>query len=223
MESVGENNMSDKIKASERLLAGIQWLGHASFRITSGVTLYIDPWKLKNPIAADVVLITHGHRDHLSVSDIQRILKPDTIVLCPEASLAQAPGKAQAVAPGQSLQVGGLHIEVVSSYNTNKPNHPREANNVGYIVELDGRRIYHAGDTDLIPEMASIRCDVALLPIGGTYTMNAAEAAEALARIKPQVAVPMHWGDIVGSSKDVEQFRKRAPEGVAVVVLPIEE
>jgi L-ascorbate metabolism protein UlaG (beta-lactamase superfamily) len=107
----------------------------------------------------------------------------------------------------------------VPSYNTNKPNHPQSAGNVGYIVEAQGRRIYHAGDTDLISEMASIRCDVALLPMGGKYTMNAEEAAEAAGRMTTKVVVPMHWGDIVGTAEDVERLRKLMPAGVELAVL----
>ena len=206
------------------MLEGIHWLGHASFRIENGVTIYIDPWKLKgSPIAADLVLVTHGHRDHLSPDDIRKISRPDTIIVCPVACVGQVSGDVRPIAPGESMRVGDVAIEAVPSYNTNKPNHPKAAGNVGYIVELGGRRVYHAGDTDLIPEMAEVRCDVALLPAGGTYTMNAEEAAQALALIKPSVVVPMHWGDIVGCSRDVQTLLAKAPRDVQVVVLEPEE
>jgi len=124
-----------------------------------------------------------------------------------------------AVRPGDLVELGALRIEVVPAYNTNKPNHPQEAGHVGYIIEIGGRRIYHAGDTDLIPEMDEIRCDVAMLPMGGTYTMNAQEAAEAVERIGPKVAIPMHWGRIVGKSGDVRRFQELAPASVQIVVL----
>jgi L-ascorbate metabolism protein UlaG (beta-lactamase superfamily) len=201
------------------MLQGIYWLGHASFRIEDTVTIYIDPWKLKKGPAADLILVTHDHHDHLSPQDIAKISKPGTVIICPAPCVAKLKGDVRPIAPGQTLQVGQVTVEAVPAYNPGKPYHPKQAGNVGYIVEVGGRRIYHAGDTDLIPEMATIRCDVALLPIGGTYTMNAEEAAQAVQRIKPKTVVPMHWGDIVGSKGDVARFQKLVPQSVEVVVL----
>jgi len=213
----------------------VHWLGHASFRIDEAQVIYIDPWKLKQAKPADLILVTHGHGDHLSLADIARISQPDTVVVCPPSCApalrgASAPalqgagadailGHVRVIAPGESLRVGDVLVEAVPSYNTNKPNHPKAAGNLGYIVEVAGQRIYHAGDTDLIPEMSQVRCDLALLPTGGTYTMDAKEAAQAVARIKPKAVVPMHWGDIVGSKRDVERFKRGVPDDVEVLVL----
>ncbi len=204
------------------MLEGIHWLGHASFRIDDAVVIYIDPWKLKQAKPADLILVTHAHFDHLSVEDIAKITRPGTVIVCPASCADKLSGDVRIMAPGNALRVGAVNIEAVPSYNTNKPNHPKQAGNLGYIVEVGGRRIYHAGDTDLIPEMANMRCDVALLPIGGKYTMDAVEAAQAVERIKPKVVVPMHWGDIVGSAQDVERLKQRVPKGVAVEVLKAE-
>ena len=204
------------------MIEGISWLGHASFRITVGdMVIYIDPWKLQQPKAADLVLVTHGHRDHLSVVDIAKVANASTVLVCPASCRASLAGHVERVQPGDTVTVKGVSIEVVPSYNVDKPHHPREQGNVGYVIELGGWRIYHAGDTDLIPEMADVHCDVALLPAGGKYTMNAAEAAEALELIKPKVAIPMHWGDIVGTREDAERFKSLAPPGVQVEILPI--
>ncbi|MHB1295875.1 MAG: MBL fold metallo-hydrolase [Anaerolineae bacterium] len=200
------------------MLENVYWLGHASFRVDGSKVVYIDPWKLKTATPADVVLVTHGHHDHLSPGDIAKIRHEGTVLVCPASCAGQLAGDVRTIAPGEVLELEGLRIEAVPSYNTNKPNHLRTAGNVGYILEMDGRRIYHAGDTDLIPEMADIQCDVALLPVGGTYTMDASEAAEAVRRIGPRIVVPMHWGSIVGTAKDVEIFRKKLPPEVELVL-----
>ncbi len=201
------------------LLRGIEWLGHASFRLLGEKVIYIDPWQLSGGPAADLILVTHGHGDHLSPDDIAKISTPETVFVCSASCADQLQGTVHAVRPGDVVEVGSVRIEAVPAYNTNKPNHPKEAGHVGYVVEIEGRRIYHAGDTDVIPEMGQIRCDVAMLPMGGTYTMDAAEAAEAVKLINPQVVIPMHWGRIVGKQDDVRRFRKLAPESVEVVVL----
>lgn len=203
----------------EELLQGIEWLGHASFRIRGEKVVYVDPWQISGGTPADVILVTHGHRDHLSPEDIAKIRTPETVVVCSASCADELEGPVRAVKPGDVVEAAGLRIEVVPAYNVNKPNHPKEAGHVGYIIEAEGRRIYHAGDTDLIPEMDEIRCDVALLPIGGTYTMDAKEAAEALKHIGPKVAIPMHWGRIVGRPDDAQRFGELAPASVQVVVL----
>ena len=203
------------------MLEGIHWLGHASFRIDAGDQIvYIDPWKLPpNQPPADLILITHGHHDHLSVEDVRQIAKADTIIVCPTSCMSELSGDVRGVAPGDQLKIGDIDIEAVESYNTDKPNHPRSARNVGFVVTVGERRIYHAGDTDVIPEMDDIRCDVAMLPMGGTYTMDARQAAEAAAHIRPKVVIPMHWGGIVGTQEDVDLLTKIAPEGIKVVAM----
>jgi L-ascorbate metabolism protein UlaG (beta-lactamase superfamily) len=213
------------------LLQGVHWLGHASFRIEAeGQVIYIDPWKLELTKEADLILVTHGHRDHLSPEDLTQIAGPETVIVCAAPYVEQIEGDVRGIAAGETMTVGPVTIEAVPSYNIDKPNHPKCAGNVGYILEIGGRgiaaRIYHAGDTDLIPEMDDIDCDVALLPMGGTYTMNAEQAAEAVARIKPQIVVPMHWGGIVGTREDVEHFQRLVEErtegAVQVVVMQVE-
>jgi len=201
------------------MLQGIHWLGHASVRIDDVITIYIDPWKVAEPKQADLILVTHEHFDHLSKDDIVKLSGPETMVVASRGAAAKLSGEVKAVGQGERFQVAGVWVETVPAYNTDKPNHPKSAGHVGYVVELEGRRIYHAGDTDVIPEMEDIACDVAILPVGGTYTMDAKEAAQALEVLQPQFAIPIHWGEVVGSGKDAKRFRSLAPEGVRVEIL----
>lgn len=196
----------------------ISWLGHASFRITgTKSTVYIDPWKLKGAVPADVVCITHSHFDHLSEEDVEKIRKPTTVIMGPADCKGGFGGAFKTVSVGDTLSVGDVTVEAVPAYNTDKDFHPKANKWVGYIVTVDGVRIYHTGDSDMIPEMEHIRADVALLPVGGTYTMTVSQAAQAADKIKPKVAVPMHCGDIVGTFDDRQAFASAAK--VPVVVL----
>jgi L-ascorbate metabolism protein UlaG (beta-lactamase superfamily) len=197
----------------------IFWLGHDSFRLQGEKVVYIDPWKLAaDAEKADVILVTHEHRDHFSKDDIAKISKSGTVVAAP-LSVAQQLEGATVVKPGDKLTVNGVAIEVVPAYNPNKQFHPKAAGHAGYIVCLNGKRIYHSGDTDLIPEMAQIKADVALLPVSGKYVMTAAEAAEAANTIKPALAIPMHWGDptVVGTRVDAEDFKRLAQVPVEIM------
>jgi L-ascorbate metabolism protein UlaG (beta-lactamase superfamily) len=200
------------------LLAGITWLGHDSFRIKvpEGV-IYIDPWKLRRAEPADLILITHEHHDHFSANDVKKLLKPETTIVTIGVVARQLKGDVRTVKPGDTLTVKGITIEAVPAYNPAKQFHPKAAGHVGFIITAGGRRIYHAGDTDAIPEMASIHADVALLPVGGKFTMTASEAAQAANLIKPQVAVPMHWGDIIGTRADAEAFKKACKVPVEIL------
>jgi L-ascorbate metabolism protein UlaG (beta-lactamase superfamily) len=197
-------------KEIEELLEGVRWLGHAAFLIENDVVIYIDPFDLPDGLPkADLILATHGHRDHLSPEDILKVMRPSTKFVTPKSAESYVPEEAKeviTVTPDESIEVGDVRIEVVPAYNKNKDFHPKESGGVGYVVHLEGRTIYHAGDTDFIDEMKNIETDIALLPAGGKYTMDAEEAAAAANAIKPRVAIPMHWGKIVGSTEDAEKF-----------------
>jgi L-ascorbate metabolism protein UlaG (beta-lactamase superfamily) len=210
------------------MLENVHWLGHDSFRLDGSVTVYVDPWKLpaRQP-QAGVIFVTHDHFDHLSLADIRTIAGPDTVVVGPASVTGQLEGvQTMTVEPGDTVEVRGVEVQAVPAYNLNKfrspgqPYHPREAGWVGYVIGLDGVRYYHAGDTDAVPEMSDVRCDVAFLPVGGTYTMTWEEAVSACDLIEAQAAVPMHYADIVGDSGDAESFRGgcRLP----VTILPLE-
>ncbi len=190
----------------------ITWIGHASFRIAGpeGV-VYIDPWKLADsPHDADVVFVSHSHHDHCSADDVAKVSKDATAVIAPAETIAKL-ACANAVAPGENITIKGITIEAVAAYNVSKSFHPRSNNWCGAILTLEGKRIYYAGDTDLIDEMSDLTdVDLALLPVGGTYTLDAARAAEACRAIGAKAAIPYHWGDIVGSVSDAEQFARSA-------------
>ncbi len=203
----------------------IERLGHDSFRLSAGnKVVYIDPWKLKSfEPKADLILITHDHFDHLSKEDVDKLKKPDTVIVAPPSAAQQLTGNVRTARPNDSLTAAGIQIETVPAYNTNKfrepgkPFHPKEAGFVGYVLTLGGKRIYHLGDTDHIPEMDKVKCDIALVPVSGTYVMTAPEAAEAVNTFKPGKCIPMHYDDIVGTSKDAEEFKRLAKVPVEIL------
>ncbi|RLB90866.1 MAG: MBL fold metallo-hydrolase [Deltaproteobacteria bacterium] len=202
------------------VLKNITWLGHDGFFIKGdGKVIVIDPFQLKECEPADLILITHEHYDHCSPDDVKKVQKPSTVIVTEADSAKKLTGDIRVVAPGDKLTVSGIPIEVVPAYNTNKKFHPKRNGWLGFIVTVDGVRLYHAGDTDLIPEMDSLKADIALLPVSGTYVMTAEEAVEAAKRIKPEIAIPMHYGAIVGSAEDALRFSDALAGTCEVVVL----
>jgi len=203
------------------MVENIKWLGHASFKLTGEKIIYIDPFKINDSEKADIILITHSHYDHCSPEDIKKIINHNTnILITPDcqSKLGDIKGKITFVHPNRKYSVKGILIETVPAYNTNKQFHPKENDWVGYIITINNKKIYHAGDTDLIPEIKNIKCDIALVPISGTYVMDAKEAAELVNIIKPELAIGMHYGSIVGSKKDAEEFKKLSK--IPVEILP---
>jgi len=201
------------------MLDKIHWLGQAAFCIESGeAVVYIDPYELKrDKPKADIILISHGHFDHCSNQDIKKIHKPDTIIIAPIGVEDILSYPVRVIKPGDKINLGQIEIKAVPAYNINKNFHPKSSGNLGFIIAINQTRIYHAGDTDLIPEMSQIKADIVLLPVGGTYTMDAQEAAEAANMIKPNTAVPMHWGSVVGSRRDAEDFQKSCKCAVKIL------
>jgi len=219
---------ADGSPEAARLISNIHWLGHDGFRIDgTGVVIYLDPYKIKEGgPKADLILITHDHSDHDSPEDVAKIQQPSTIIVTGSAAAAKLSGQIQIVKPGDRIDVKGVSIQAVPAYNINKfrspgvPFHPKESAYVGYILTVNGVRIYHAGDTDVIPEMKTIACDVAMLPVSGIYVMTAEEAVEAARLIHPKLAIPMHVGKGIGSLADAERFKTLSP--VPAIVLPME-
>lgn len=206
----------------------IHWLGHDSFVLEGSRVVIVDPFKAKGDYRADLILISHEHSDHLSPDDIKRFSSASTKVIAPEVcrpGLAGLGLEVTYLAPGSKTSVLGVEIETVPAYNTNKfrePGrvfHPQEEGRLGYVVTMDGLRLYHAGDTDHIPEMRGVSVDVALLPVSGTYVMTPEEAASAAREIEAKTFIPMHFGSIVGSKKDAEKFRDLLKGQRDVVIL----
>src|SRR4030066_491004 len=203
----------------------IKWLGHSGFLIKNHKIVYIDPYKIKeNSEKADIILITHSHYDHCSIADIKNIIKEGTKILLTadcqsKMTRFDIPIDMQIVEPNQELSFGEIKIAVLPAYNLDKSFHPQEEGWVGYLIKMNDVLIYHAGDTDLIPEMQKLtghnqpdKKFIALLPIGGKFTMNVEEAVEAAKLIKPMMAVPIHYGSIIGSREDAEEFVKLCKE-----------
>ena len=196
----------------------IHWLGHDSICLEGSALVCFDPFRIEASRKVDLILVSHDHFDHCSPEDVEKVRGKETVIVTDATSAAQFEGDVRVVAPYDRLTVKGVEIEVLPAYNTDKEFHPKEAGMLSFVVTLDGVRYYHAGDTDYIPEMNGLRVDVAFLPVSGTYVMTAQQAVEAARAIKPGLAVPMHYGAIVGSSEDATTF-KRALEGEVEVVI----
>ena len=196
-------------------------IGHDTFRIQGSKVIYTDPFRVAKADVADIVLLSHEHFDHLSLEDLEKVASSGTTLVASvgcEGGLEKAKIKAKEtkfLEPGAKVNIGGVEIEAVPAYNLNKfrtPGqvfHPRQDKKLGFVFKMDGTSVYFAGDTDFIPEMKSLRCDIALLPVSGTYVMTVEEAVEAAEAIKPQIAVPMHYAAIVGSEGDAQKFKSQ--------------
>lgn len=208
------------------MLNNIEVLCHSSIRMNKGKIIYVDPFHIEeNYQDADIILITHSHYDHFSEEDIEKVRKADTIIYVTEdyvenaRKLGFSENKIIGVKPNQTYYEGNMEINTVPAYNVNKQFHPKENNWVGYILKIDGISYYIAGDTDIIEENKKIKCDVAFVPVGGTYTMTAKEAAELVNIIKPKVAIPIHYGDIVGTKEDATTFVNSLENGIESKIL----
>jgi L-ascorbate metabolism protein UlaG (beta-lactamase superfamily) len=204
------------------MLENIHWLGHDTFKIVGEKVIYTDPFKIKKKDKADIILITHEHYDHCSPEDVKLIQGAKTVIVTTSDCAKKLAGKIKIVKPGDKINIEGLELEAVPSYNTNKQFHTKDKGWVGYIFTVKGKRIYLAGDTDYIPEMKNFKVDIAFLPVSGIYVMTAEEAIKAAFDIKPKIAIPMHYGSIVGSKGDAKRFADGL-KGKIEVVIPQEE
>jgi len=207
------------------MVENIHWLGQAAVKIMAGgKVIYMDPYQINDKDKADIILITHSHRDHLSTNDISKIYKKDTRFIAPKdckktiGDLLKT--DVTVLEPGMSTKVGDILIEAVPAYNVITTRyHPKKNRWVGYILTIDGVRIYHSGDTERIPEMKDFTCDIAMLPLGQTYTMNSVEeATEAAMDVKTKIAIPIHYGMYEGTVEDARNFKKILEDKVNVII-----
>lgn len=197
----------------------IKWYGHDTFTLEKSIRVCIDPYKLSKPIEADLILVSHEHFDHCSPDDLKKTISAKTAIVCAKECISKLEGikckEKLGIVPGEEKTVNGIRIRAINAYNINKinpdtkrPFHPKEDNKIGFLFDINGTRVYHTGDSDLIPEMNELRPDILLVPVSGTYVMTAKEAAQAVEKIKPRIAIPMHYGTIVGSEHDAQEFRQ---------------
>ena len=208
------------------MLENIEVLYHSSIRISNNKVIYIDPFKIdKNYNDADIVFITHDHYDHYSDEDIDKVINENTTIIIPEKLLTKLLRKGInknaiiTVEPNEKYMIQGIKFETIPSYNTNKTFHPKENGWVGYIITLDDIRYYIAGDTDITEENRKVKCDVAFVPVGGTYTMDFKEAAQLINEIQPKIAVPIHYGSVVGTKQDATDFIKLLHPNIKGIIL----
>ena len=183
---------------------------HSSIKIIKGKTIYIDPFRIeKEQNDASLILITHNHYDHYSEEDIKKVINENTVIVAPKTMKVGINAKEVIyVEPDKQYEILGIKIKTIPAYNINKHFHPKENQLVGYILEIENEKYYIAGDTDITPENKQAKCDIALVPVGGTYTMDFKEAGELINEIKPKIAIPIHYGSIVGTKEDAINFSK---------------
>ena len=208
------------------MLENIEVLCHSSIRFSKKKIIYFDPFKIEeNYNDADVIFITHDHYDHYSEEDIDKVVKGDTIIVVPEdlkTKLLKKEWKEEniiTVRPNESYTAKNIEFKTIPAYNVNKQFHPKENAWVGYLLEIEGITYYIAGDTDMTEENKKVKCDVAFVPVGGTYTMDYQEAAELINEIRPEIAVPTHYGSIVGEREDGIKFLKLVNPEIKVEIL----
>ncbi|EWM54732.1 MBL fold metallo-hydrolase [Ruminococcus flavefaciens] len=195
---------------------------HSSIRIDEGKVIYSDPYNISSAAHdADIILITHSHFDHYSLDDIRKVMKSDTVIVCPTSvnEPKELDLSVKQVTAGEKFEVLGVRFEAVPAYNIGKPFHPKSNGWLGYIIDSSAHgRIYIAGDTDITPDNKQVKCDIALIPAGGTFTTDAVQAAELANAIRPKYAIPIHYGTVAGSPDDGEKFRKAVDSCIEVVI-----
>lgn len=209
------------------MLKNIEWLGHSTIKINNqNQVIYIDPYNIKQDYNnADIIFITHSHYDHFSEDDIRKVQKEETVIIITEdlyqkvLDLGFIKGNIFVVRPNESYKVHNIKFDTIPSYNVNKKFHQKENNWVGYVIDINGVKYYIAGDTDINDENKMVKCDVAFLPVGGTYTMDFEEAANLANIIEPKLVVPIHYGSLVGTLEDAKNFKQEVKETIKCEIM----
>lgn len=198
----------------------------SSINIAAGKNIYFDPYKIVGEAHdADIIFITHAHGDHFSPADFKKVAKADTVFVAPESmrenmlAAGISEDKFITLRPGDNNTVLDIPVEAVPAYNIGKPMHPKKNGWLGYVITVDNTRIYVSGDTDATPEGMDVDCDIAMVPIGGVFTMNAKQAAKFINEMKPKVVIPTHYGSVVGSIKDAHEFEKLVKPEIQVHIV----
>jgi len=205
-------------------MSDIKLLGHSGIKITGESNIYVDPYKVENPISdADYIFITHSHYDHYSPEDIIKLIKEDTVIIVPKDLVGEVTKlgfkNIVEVVPNLEYKLNDISFLTVNSYNISKAFHPKENNWVGYIINTNNKKYYIAGDTDFVDEIRKVKCDVAFVPVGGTYTMDYKDAANLVNEIKPKLTIPIHYGSIVGTNEDATEFKKLINEDIKCEIM----
>ncbi len=207
--------------STEETVKNIKFLGHASVKINlAGKMIFVDPWKVvEEKDKADIILVTHPHYDHYSEIDIEKVAKATTVMLsCQEVISKTSVKNKKVLLPFEEVKINDITIQGFPAYNINKPFHPKENNWLGFVIKHNDVSIYIAGDTDVIEEAKQLKVNIMILPVGGTYTMTDKEAAELVNLTKPDYAIPIHYGDIVGSVQNAQNFKNLVSPPTKVVV-----
>lgn len=198
---------------------------HSSIRIEGEKVIYIDPYKIQNITNdADYIFITHSHYDHFSPEDIEKVIKKDTVIIVPEEmeniaeEILKDEQRLYVVEPGNFHMLGSLDFETIPAYNNEKEFHPKEKCWVGYNIKIEDTWCYIAGDTDVTEENKKVKCDIALLPIGGTYTMDYKKAIELVQSINPKAVIPTHYGCIVGDKELGDKFKEKLNSNIDCIL-----
>lgn len=204
----------------------IEILYHSCIKINGEKIIYIDPFKVeKNYNDADLIFITHDHYDHYSEEDIDKVINRNTIIIVPDGLLTKLfkkgidKDRVVVVKPNNEYKIDEISFETIPAYNINKKFHPKENGWVGYIINLENTKYYIAGDTDITEENQKVNCDIAFVPVGGTYTMDYIEAASLVNKIEPKIAIPIHYGSIVGTKQDAANFIKLLNSNIEGIIL----
>ena len=210
-----------KMRCINEMVENIHWIQQSCFRIEGcKYKIYTDPLAITQTDAANLILISHAHGDHYSPDDISKLTGPNTIIIAPADCNYTGTAKWIVLKPGEVYNSKCIKIKAVPAYNITKTQfHPKSNNWVGYLITINGVTIYHAGDTERIPEMKDFNCDIALLPLGQTYTMNSvADAAESAKDVHAKVAIPMHYGFYEGTDADAQTFKELLAGKINVVI-----